>query len=62
MYQVSQKKYTHLMSHNTTSTASILKIQLGLDGQDFKLVNDSIKIHFVSLLIELLMHKLAASF
>ena len=25
------KKYKHLVSHNTTSTTSILKIRLGLD-------------------------------
>ena len=30
MYQVSQKKRTRLMSHNTASIASILKIRLGL--------------------------------
>ena len=31
-YQVSQKKYTHLMSHNTTSVTSILQIRLGSDS------------------------------
>ena len=56
------KKYTRLISHNTTSTLSILKIRLGLNKQDFKLDNDTIKFHFASLLIELLTHKLAASF
>ena len=42
--------------------ASILKIGLGLDRQDFKLDYDTIKVRFTSLLIELLTHKLAASF
>ena len=38
-----KKKHIHLMSHNTTSIASILKIRLGLDSQDFKLDYDTIK-------------------
>ena len=42
--------------------ASILKIRLGLDKQDFKLDYDTIKVYFTSLLIELLTHKPAASF
>ena len=38
------------MSHNTDSIASILKIQPGLDRQDFKLSHDTIKVQLTSLL------------
>ena len=42
------------MIHNTASIASILKIRLGLDIEDFKLDCDTIiKVHFTSLLIKL---------
>ena len=44
------------MSHNTASIASILKIRLGLDREDFKLEYDTIKVQFTSLLIALLTH------
>ena len=50
------------MSHNTASIVSILKIWLGLDSEDFKLDYDAIKVHFTSLLIKLLTHKLTALF
>ena len=56
------KKYTRFTSHNTASTASILQIRFELDSWDFKLDYDIIKVHFTSLLIKLLMHKLTASF
>ena len=42
-------KYIRLMSHNTASIASILKIRLGLDSEDFKLDYDTIKVNFTSL-------------
>ena len=44
------------------SIASILKIRLGLDSKDFKLISDTVKVYFTSLLTELLTHKPAASF
>ena len=37
-------------------------LNLRLDRQDFKLKYDAVKVHFRSLLIELLTHKLTASF
>ena len=46
-----------LMSHDTTaSIASILKIRLGLASEDFKLDHDTIKVHFTSLLIDLIVN------
>ena len=39
------------MSHNTASIASIIMIRLGLNSEDFKLDYDTIKVHFMSLLI-----------
>ena len=39
------------MSHSTAFIASILKIRLGLDSEDFKLDYDTIKIHFAPSLI-----------
>ena len=50
------------MSHNTVSIALILNIRIKLDRSDFKLNHDTIKVHFTSLLIELVEHKLATSF
>ena len=50
------------MSHNTAFIAS-LKIRLGLDSfLRLQIRFDNIKVHFTSLLIELLTHKLTASF
>ena len=51
--------YTSFMIHIIASIASILKIRLGVD---FNLDDDTIKVHFTSLLIELLTHKLSVSF
>ena len=50
------------MSHNTGSITSVLKIRLELDRSNFKLSYDIIKVHFASLLIELLTPKPAGSF
>ena len=62
LYWVSKKKYTRLTSRSTASIASILKIRLGLDRLEIKLSYDTMKVHFTSLLTELSLHKLEASF
>ena len=51
-------KYTRLMSHNTASIASVVKIRLGLD---LRLDYDTIKVHFTSSSGKLLTHKPTAS-
>ena len=47
---------------NTAFIALIVKIRLRLDSEDFKLDYNIINVHFTSLSIKLLTHKLTASF
>ena len=51
-----------LTVYYTTSIALILKIRHELENEDFKLDHDTIKVHFTSLFIKLLTHKLTVSF
>ena len=54
--------YTHLMSCNTGSIASVLKIRFRSDRSDFEFDNDTIKGYFTYLLIDLLTYKPLTSF